>query len=273
MCRHFGYLGEPVPLAALVLQPQHSLVVQAATPKDMRGGGSLNADGFGLGWFVPDSGPSGAGPRSASASRYRRPVPIWQDAAFAELARYTVASAVLGAVRNATVGMPVAEAACAPFTDGRWLFSLNGRIAGWPDSAVGLAGQLSGRELLTMDALTDAALLWALLKTRLAASVLDPAEVLGELVADVLAAAPGSRLNTLLTDGHRIYATTVTHSLWYRHTADGVLVASEAFEDDPGWVPVADSQLLRADRSGVQLHELPESRPDGTFTRQRKAIR
>ena len=149
MCRHLGYLGLPVTLAELVLDPPHSLVVQSYAPNDMRGGGTVNVDGFGVGWFAAtrrgwsERQPLDAARRIPSRTRrapaYRRPVPIWQDAPFAELARTTVAGGVLAAVRNATAGMPVAEAACAPFTDGRWLFSLNGRIAGWPDTAVWLA--------------------------------------------------------------------------------------------------------------------------------------
>ena len=57
--------------------------------------------------------------------------------------------------------MPVADAACAPFTDGTWLFSHNGRVDGWPHSVAGLAKTLDVTDLLTMDAPTDSALLWA----------------------------------------------------------------------------------------------------------------
>ncbi|MEO7259808.1 MAG: ergothioneine biosynthesis protein EgtC [Jatrophihabitantaceae bacterium] len=276
MCRHFSYLGQPVTLAELMLDPPHSLVVQSYAPRDMRGGGTVNADGFGVGWFAaePDprrgteaaDGPVATGPApwepthalpaaADTARRYRRPVPIWQDTAFAELARGTVAVGALAAVRNATAGMPVAEAACAPFTDGQWLFSLNGAIAGWPDSAISLADSVPRRELLSIQVMTDAALLWAVLRQRLAAST-DPASALGGLVTEVLAAAPGSRLTTLLTDGRQIYATTVTHSLWWRRWATGVLVASEPFDEDPGWQPIPDSQLVVADRNGVRHHPL-----------------
>jgi glutamine amidotransferase len=255
MCRHFGYLGLPVTLAELVLDPPHSLAAQSYAPRDMRGGGTVNVDGFGVGWFSPDAG-------SPGARRYRRAVPIWQDAAFAELARGTVAAGVLAAVRNATAGMPVADAACAPFTDGRWLFSLNGRIAGWPDSAVWLADSVPRRELLSIQVMTDATLLWESLRQRLAAST-DPASALGGLVCEVLAAAPGSRLTTLLTDGQRIFGTTVTHSLCWRSTAAGVLVASEPFDDGPGWQPIPDGQLVVADRDGVQCRPLePVARDD-----------
>jgi glutamine amidotransferase len=249
MCRHFGYLGLPVSLAELVLDPPHSLAVQSYAPTDMRGGGKVNVDGFGVGWFSAETG------SQADARRYRRAAPIWQDAAFAELARSTVAVGVLAAVRNATAGMPVAEAACAPFTDGRWLFSLNGLIAGWPDTAIWLADSVPRRELLGIQVLTDASLLWTLLRQRLAASH-DPASALAGLITEVLAAAPGSRLTTLLTDGQQIFGTTVTHALCWRRSATGVLVASEPFDDDPEWQPIPDGQLVIADRSGVSYRPL-----------------
>jgi len=281
MCRHFGYLGPPATLAELVLDAPHSLAVQSYAPSDMRGGGRVNVDGFGVGWYVaepdprPEAEPSDDRTRaglqqpasapavSASALRYRRSVPIWQDAQFAELARSTVAVGALAAVRNATAGMPVTEAACAPFTDGRWLFSLNGLIAGWPDTAVGLADSLPRRELLSMQVMTDAVLLWTVLRSRLASSS-DPAATLGGLITEVLTAAPGSRLTTLLTDGRRIYATTVTHSLWSRRSAAGLLIASEPFDDDPGWQPIPDGQLVVADCSGVRYHPLTSETPDDT---------
>ncbi len=54
-------------LAELVLDPPHSLVVQSYAPKDMRGGGTVNVDGFGVGWF--------ARPSRGSASRRRPTLP------------------------------------------------------------------------------------------------------------------------------------------------------------------------------------------------------
>ena len=245
MCRHLCYLGtEPIPLRELLFDSAHSLVRQSYQPCDMRGGGTVNADGFGAGWYAEPAGP---------AVRYRRAGPIWQDAAFVELAARTSASTLLAAVRNATAGMPITETAAAPFTDGHWLFSLNGRIQGWPDSITELAGTLPTRALLTMDAPTDAALLWAMLRHRLADAA-DPGVVLAGLVRDVLAAAPGSRLNLLLTDGQRGYATTVTHALSVRR--DPTLIASEPLDDDPAWQPVADGQLVTADRSGYRIEPL-----------------
>ena len=246
MCRHFSYLGPPVPLAELVLDPPRSLLVQSYAPIDMRGGGSVNVDGFGVGWF--------GGQPDGAARRYRRAVPIWHDANFAELARDTVATGVLAAVRNGSDGMPIGAAAVAPFTDGRWLFSLNGVIAGWPDAALALADSLPRRELLRLE------LLWAVLRHRLTTAT-DPAAALGRLIAEVLAAAPGSRLTTLLTDGRHIHATTVTHALCWRRSAGAVVIASEPFDDDPGWQPIPDGQLITADLAGVRYRPFTPAGP------------
>jgi glutamine amidotransferase len=176
------------------------------------------------------------------------------------LAAATTAGAVVAAVRSATIGMPVTETACAPFAaDGR-LFSLNGRIAGWPGSVAMLASHLPVTDLLSMEAVTDSGLLWALLRQRLAAGQPDAAAV-STVVAEIMAAAPGSRLNVLLADSRTIVATTVTHSLWVRRGPGSVLVSSEPLDDDPAWRPVPDGHLVVATPSGVDMSPLP---PGGT---------
>ncbi|SIM74321.1 ergothioneine biosynthesis protein EgtC [Micromonospora cremea] len=246
MCRHLAYLGPPVTLAELLFDPQYSLVRQSWAPRDMRGGGTINADGFGIGWYPGDGDPV----------RYRRAQPIWSDPTIAQLAAVTRAGAVLAAVRSATVGMAVLDNAAAPFAEGRWLFSHNGVVRGWPDVVVPLAAGLPVRDLLTLDAATDSALLWALVRQRLRAGT-DPAEAVGQTVADVAAAAPGSRLNLLLTDGRRAVASVAGHALSVRAAAGSVLLASEPHDDDPGWRPVPEGHLVTATASEVRVSPLP----------------
>lgn len=238
MCRHLGYLGPAVPVAELLYDHPHSLVHQSWAPNDMRGGGNVNVDGFGVGWYSTPG----------VAVRYRRVGPIWADANLAALTRATSSGAVLAAVRSGTVGMPIVETACAPFTDGHWLFSHNGRIADWPGSVADLAKGLPVTDLLTLDAPTDAALLWALVRTRLATGE-EPARVLAGVVSEVARAAPGSRLNLLLTDGSVLVATTWTHSLWVRATADSVALASEPWDADPLWREIPDGSVVTAGTS------------------------
>jgi gamma-glutamyl hercynylcysteine S-oxide hydrolase len=236
MCRHLAYIGPPVTLASLVLEPARSLLHQSYAPADMRGGGTINADGFGVGWYPGPGGP---------AARYRSARPMWSDASFAAVASATRSGGVLAAARSATVGMPIIETAVAPFAEGRWLFSHNGLIRGWPHSVAALAAELPVTDLLTLDAPTDAALLWALVRHRLRAGV-DPGDALAGVVTAVAAAAPGSRLNLLLTDGAGIWATAWYHALSVRIDERSALVASEPLDTDAGWRPVPDQHLVVA---------------------------
>jgi glutamine amidotransferase len=243
MCRHLAYLGPPVPLARLLTEPPHSLLRQSWAPNDMRQGGTINADGYGVGWY-----PGGA----RAALRYRRDCPMWADGNLPALAAGVTSGAILAAVRNATTGMPVVETAVAPFAEGPWLFSHNGAVAGWPDSMAKFAERLPTRDLLTLDAPTDAALLWALVRARLRAGA-PPAEVLADTVAEVAEAAPGSRLNLLFTDGSQVVATTAGHALSVHRAAGHVLVSSEPLDDDAGWEPVPEGRLVVATPEGVAI--------------------
>ncbi|MGN9806621.1 ergothioneine biosynthesis protein EgtC [Micromonospora sp. L32] len=245
MCRHLAYLGPPLSLRALLYDPPDSLVRQSWAPRDMRGGGTVNADGFGVGWYPGEGDPV----------RYRRAQPIWSDVTLPALAGVTLAGAVLAAVRSGTVGMPVQESAAAPFTEGRWLFSHNGVVRGWPDALVPLADTLPVRDLLTLDAPTDSALLWALVRHRLRAGA-DPAEAVAETVAQVSEAAPGSRLNLLLTDGRTVVATVAGHAMSVLATPDSVLLASEPHDDDPGWRSLPDRHLVVATSTSVRVRAL-----------------
>ncbi|GAB7036636.1 MULTISPECIES: ergothioneine biosynthesis protein EgtC [Catenuloplanes] len=246
MCRHLAYLGPPVPLSGLLFDPPHALCRQAWAPRDMRGGGTVNVDGFGVGWYP------GAG---GEPVRYRRATPIWSDPSLLALAAATASGAILAAVRSATVGMPVTEGAAAPFAAGRWLFSHNGKVTGWPDSVAKLAERLPVRDLLTLDAPTDSALLWALVRDRLRTGA-DPGDALAGTVRAVHATAPESRLNLLLTDGERVAATTWGHALSLLDGPGSLTVSSEPLTDDPAWTEMPPRHLLVATRSTLDLTPL-----------------
>jgi gamma-glutamyl hercynylcysteine S-oxide hydrolase len=258
MCRHLAYLGPPVTLADCVLRQPHSLLDQTWAPADMRGGGTINADGFGIGWLPPVLS-DGSGPAGGSAARrYRRDVPMWADACLPDLAASISSTAILAAVRSATAGMPVTETACAPFVEGTWMFSHNGVIDGWPDSVASLARALPPSVLMTLEAPTDSAFLWALVREHLREGR-PAAKTLSGVAADVLALAPGSRLNLLLNDGRQIVATTVAHSLWHRQGEGSVTVSSEALDpDDRTWQPVPDLALLEATATDISVRALDQ---------------
>ncbi|QEU89989.1 ergothioneine biosynthesis protein EgtC [Streptomyces kanamyceticus] len=248
MCRHLAFLGPPEPLGSLLVEPAHSLYRQSWEPRRQRHG-TVNADGFGVGWYAEGD---------PVPARYRRAGPIWGDQSFADLSRVVRTGALLGAVRDATLGGADGEAAAAPFASGPWLFSHNGAIAGWPRSLASLAARLPAAELLSMEARCDSALVWALVLHRLRAGD-EEGQALADTVIEVADAAPGSRLNLLLTNGDTVAATAWGDTLWYLAEPDRrTVVASEPYDDDPHWREVPDRTLLAASRTDVLLTPLKE---------------
>ncbi|MFF7133580.1 ergothioneine biosynthesis protein EgtC [Streptomyces sp. NPDC008196] len=252
MCRHLAFLGHEEPLGRLLVEPPHSLYRQSWAPRRQRYG-TVNADGFGVGWYAEGD---------PEPARYRRAGPIWADLSFADLARVVRSTAVLAAVRDATLAGADAEAAAAPYASGPWLFSHNGAVKGWPGSLAPLAGTLPPAELLSMEARNDSAFVWALVLNRLRGGD-EEGQALADTVLEVAEAAPGSRLNLLLTNGESIAATAWGDTLWYlQNPGTRTVVASEPYDDDSRWQEVPDRTLLVASRTDVLLTPLKEPSPE-----------
>jgi glutamine amidotransferase len=84
-------------------------------------------------------------------------------------------------------------------------------------------------------------------------------QALADTVTETAAAAPGSRLNLLLTDGDAIAATAWGDTLWYlAEPGRRTVVASEPYDDDPLWREVPDRTLLTASRTEVLLTPLKD---------------
>src|SRR5262249_56451514 len=108
-----------------------------------RGRGTMTGAGCGIGWYAEgDRVPPRAG----------RAGPSWADPGAAALARVTRTRALLAAVRSATGGTESGAAAAAPYASGRWLFSHNGVLNGWPAATGDLAASLPAEDLLTLEA-------------------------------------------------------------------------------------------------------------------------
>ena len=228
MCRHLAWLGRPRSLAELMLEPPSSLLVQSWAPRRQRHG-TVNADGWGVGFYVPDR---------PEPARWRSARPLWADPSFASVAPALRSGCVLAAVRSATPGMPLEESAVAPFTDGRALLSHNGRV---------------NRAVLPpardAESTVDSALLAALVFDR-------GLDALGDTVVEVAGHDPGARLNLLAADGARLLATTWGDTLSVLTTAEGTALASEPWDDDPAWTDVPDRSLVEVTPDGVALTPL-----------------
>ncbi|MFD3730906.1 ergothioneine biosynthesis protein EgtC [Streptomyces sp. NPDC058632] len=248
MCRHIAYVGPEEPLGRLLVDPSHGLYRQSWAPRHQRYG-TVNADGFGVGWYAPGD---------PVPARYRRAGPVWADLPFADLARVVRTPALLAAVRDATLSGADAEAAAAPFAAGAWLFSHNGAVRGWPGTLAPFVATLPPEDVLSLEARNDSAFVWALVLARLRAGD-EEGQALADTVLEIAAAAPGSRLNLLLTQGDTITATAWGDTLWYlARPGGGTVVASEPYDDDPHWREVPDRTLLAASRTDVLLTPLKE---------------
>ncbi|ABK74731.1 ergothioneine biosynthesis protein EgtC [Mycolicibacterium smegmatis] len=215
MCRHVAWLGAPRSLADLVLDPPQGLLVQSYAPRRQKHG-LMNADGWGAGFF-DDEG---------VARRWRSDKPLWGDASFASVAPALRSRCVLAAVRSATIGMPIEPSASAPFSDGQWLLSHNGLV----DRGV---LPLTGAAESTVDSAIVAALIFS-----------RGLDALGATIAEVGELDPNARLNILAANGSRLLATTWGDTLSVLHRPDGVVLASEPYDDDPGWSDIPDRHLV-----------------------------
>jgi glutamine amidotransferase len=223
MCRHLGWLGAPVSVASLMLEPTYGLLVQSYSPRRQKHG-LMNADGWGVGFFD-----------DAEVRRWRSASPLWGDASFASVAPALRSGCIVAAVRSASVGMPIESSASAPFTDGRWLLSHNGLV----DRAV-LAPSAHA------ESTNDSALLAALIFDR-------GLDALGDTIVDVAASDPNARLNILAANGSQLRATTWGDTLFVLRRDDGVVLASEPYDDNANWQEIPDRHLVVVDGAAVEL--------------------
>ena len=258
MCRHLAYLGPPASLRSLLIDPPHSLYRQAWAPRRQRHG-TVNADGFGVGWYA-DGDPVPA--------RYRRGGPMWGDPSLPDIARVTRSGAVLAAVRSATAGTAVGRAggravrrrtlAVQPQRE-RSTAGPRRRVAlAVPAATTGVPQPSAAAVLLSLEAMVDSAFLWALVLQRLRAGSPMAAALAGTIAA-VEAAGGTGRFNFLLTDGLSIAATACGDTLWYRASPGAVTVASEPDDDGPGWTEVPDRHVLTATPALADVRPLAEA--------------
>jgi glutamine amidotransferase len=239
MCRHLGWLGADVSVSSLVLDPPFGLRVQSYAPRRQKHC-LMNADGWGVGFF--DRSLEGGLPR-----RWRSAAPLWGDVSFDSVAPALRSHCVVAAVRSATVGMPIEVSATAPFTDGRWLLSHNGVV----DRSV-LPPTSSA------ESVCDSAILAAAIFER-------GLDALGQTIVEIGTADPYARLNILAANGSRLLATTWGDTLSILRRADGVVLASEPYDNDSDWEDVPDRHLVEVTAEGVAFTSLdPFGPPKGS---------
>lgn len=269
MCRLLGYLGPIVQLDALMLEPSHSLVVQAYAPKELEVA-KLNADGFGLGWYHPIA--------ETSPFTYRNTSPIWNDANLASLCRYITTDCALAYVRSATPGQGIDISNCQPFQADDLLFTHNGYIKAFHERLYRPLRQLmSDRVYTTLRGNTDSEHIWGLLLTCLSSENSPSLETALEIALEKLLAlayeydAPMA-VNVLVSDGKKLVGSRLSShgrapSLYWLggdpRFPDAVIVASEPLFDG-NWATCPEFSLFTVDtHCDIQFRPLSHlRRPD-----------
>lgn len=117
MCRLVAYLGIPVLMERVLVQPKNSIVMQSLHARET----SLrtNGDGFGVGWYVPEIGSDPALFTSIS--------PAWNDRNLLHLTAKIKSPCFFAHVRSASAG-GVTNYNCHPFIYNDWMLMHNGEI-------------------------------------------------------------------------------------------------------------------------------------------------
>ena len=268
MCRFVVYRGRRVPLARVIYSADHSLVKQGYQPREMTAG-TLNADGFGVGWYDRTV--------EAEPGIYTSVLPIWNDRNLPSLSRHVVADCILANVRSATPGYGIDQSNCQPFRHGSVAFMHNGYVEHARDGLLRtIRTNLQDEYEQGIQGTTDSEHVFALLLHFLHGRTLTPrasVTAIRQTVAQLLAW-HGRRhmaLNLVIADGDHVaalrFATDApAPSLYYAcdepEFPGAVVVASEKLSADTAWRPVPEGGIVTF-RSAADLCvddlELPEA--------------
>jgi glutamine amidotransferase len=116
MCRWLAYSGSPILLEELLYKPEHSLIDQSLHAR--LGVDATNGDGFGVGWYGPDT---------ETPAVFHSIEPAWNDRNLREVAGHVQSPLFLAHIRAST-GTAVQQTNCHPFRHGRWLWVHNGLV-------------------------------------------------------------------------------------------------------------------------------------------------
>lgn len=276
MCRFVLYMGPPLTLANLFVEPSHSLIKQSihALERDE----PLNGDGFGVVWYAHE--------HSTEPAQFRSITPAWNNRNLLQISRVTRSHCIMAHVRAATHGLCVSEANCHPFTSGDFAFMHNGDLAYFQRIRREILSSLSERAFAALQGSTDSEHLFAMTLDRLLVNGGQSTEDLAEALVDAVDHAVAlsrsvgdeeySYLNVAVTNGRSAVACRYTNDRpnhadsLYLHTGrkyvcrDGVcqmiapeagqgtvIVSSEPLSEDPGWqkMPVNHLVLIHPDRT------------------------
>ena len=229
MCRWLVWTSsEPILLSDVVFEPSNSLVHQSFNggfhpglcPKNNM---TLNADGFGIGWYSPCRKCGKFCCTSSSAAIFRSVTPAWNNRNLRELCGSVESTCIFAHVRAASPSSVVSEENCHPFRYGPLLFQHNGHVEGFGRIKRRLMAELRDDIYAWVEGTTDSeacfALVLSLIDAPLLAScrrvpaaamrraMLGAIALLRQFIVDENITEGFSTFNFALTDGHTVVVT------------------------------------------------------------------
>ncbi len=242
MCRWIAYRGELTALEHYVTEPAHSLVSQSIHALEATA--SVNGDGFGLGWYGSHPEPG----------LYREIRPAWSDENLRYLCRHLQSRLFFAHVRAAT-GTAITRANCHPFACGTWLFMHNGFVGNWSRLRRKVENLIPDERYPSRVGTTDSeAMFLAIMGAGIERPLAATEKTLATLTDMVNQNTPGDRFRftAALTNGKDLYAFRYSvndkaNTLYYRESADSIVVVSEPLDDDhKKWIAVPENHALIA---------------------------
>lgn len=262
MCRFVAYLGKPATLESVISKPEHSLVVQSYQPMEMTSG-TVNADGFGVGWYNRAVDPT--------PCVYTNLSPIWSDRNLPSLSRHIASECIFANVRSATPGIPVDQSNCQPFAYKQFMCMHNGYIENFRFTLMRQIREMLKDEYYTaIGGSTDSEHVFALFLNSLhgqSVTVKTIAGALRETIRQLAAWADNLdirvALNLAITNGECVVASRFANkgpapSLYYLVDAGSFsragVIASERLWAGEDWLGIPEASILGFDAS-LTVHQ------------------
>ena len=275
MCRFLCYIGPEILLSDMLYSSKNSLILQSYKSKERKE--PLNGDGFGVGWYTPQVGPT--------PCVFRSLTPAWNNQNLRRLSEHVKSSCFFAHVRAASPNMRICEDNCHPFQCGPYLWMHNGTIEGFSQIRRRLRASLPDHLYNNIEGTTDSEHAFAVFLNLLGdTNPGHPARELGQTLVKTVAhlerwtgetnsTAP-SYYNFAVTDGQSVAAIRyvsdpklepaslyyaagrkyecangVCHLVSCEPTEKAVVIASERLsEDNSHWTRVAPNHLLTVSR-------------------------
>jgi len=174
MCRLVAYLGRPILMEKLLIEPKNSLINQSFNAKEIEE--PLNGDGFGVGWYNHILSPTPA--------TFKSITPAWNNQNLKSFAPLVKSTCFMAHVRAATVGV-LGEVNCHPFQYKTILMMHNGDAPEFPKLKRVIRRELSDELYNWIHGETDSEHLFALFIDKLNQRI-EHETTTAEVMADAL---------------------------------------------------------------------------------------